>query len=173
MNNKSFTLRPWQMSDLDSLVKYADNPAIARNLTDAFPSPYTREDGKKYMEMVCSQSFETIFAIDMDGEAVGSIGVFPQNDIHRLNAEMGYWLAEPFWGNGIMPEAVTQIVEYAFKTLDISRVYARPFGRNHASQRVLEKAGFQLEARFEKVLLKNGVLEDELIYGFRKDNNAH
>lgn len=168
MSKVPFILRKWQMSDLDSLVKYANNPAIARNLTDAFPSPYTRESGMKYLDMVCSQSPTTIFAIEINGEAAGSIGVFPQNDIHRLNAEMGYWLAEPFWGNGIMPEAIKQIVEYAFRTYDIQRIFARPFGRNKASQRVLEKAGFRSEARFEKVLLKNGVLEDELIYGYRK-----
>lgn len=168
MSKIPFILRKWQMSDLDSLVKYANNPAIARNLTDAFPSPYTHEDGIRYLEMVCALSSATIFAIEINGEAAGSIGVFPQNDIHRLNAEMGYWLAEPFWGNGIMPEAIKQIVEYAFRTYDIQRIYARPFGRNKASQRVLEKAGFQSEARFEKVLLKNGVLEDELIYGYRK-----
>lgn len=164
-----FKLRPWQLSDLESLVQSANNSNIARNLTDAFPSPYTREDGEKYLKMVCDENPTNVFAIEVNGEAVGSISVLPQTDIHQLNAEMGYFLAESLWGKGIMPEAVKQVVKYVFETFDITRIYARPFGRNLASQRVLEKAGFQLEARFEKVLIKNGQLEDELVYAIRKE----
>lgn len=168
METKSFTLRPWRLSNLDSLVKYADNPNIARNLTDAFPSPYTRESGEAYIKMVCDDNPVKVFAIEIDGEAVGSIGVFPQADIHRLNAEMGYWLAEPYWGKGIMPRAIMQMVEYAFSTFEINRIFARPFGRNLASQRVLEKAGFTYETRFDKVLIKDGQIEDELFYSVRR-----
>ena len=81
---------------------------------------------------------------------------------------MGYWLAEPFWGKGIITAAIRQMVEYGFKTWDITRIYARPFGSNIASQKVLEKAGFRLEVRFEKTIFKNGVFEDELIYAIRR-----
>jgi len=165
---QTFDLRPWRLSDLDDLVRYADNPNIARNLTDAFPSPYTRADGEAYLNIFCNQSPAKVFAIEIDGKAAGSIGVFPQTDIHSPNAEMGYWLAEPFWGKGIMPEAVRRIVEYAFGTFEINRIFARPFGRNKASQRVLEKAGFQFESRLEKVLIKNGKLEDEITYSIRR-----
>ncbi len=168
MDTKSFTLRPWQLSDLDSLVKYADNPNIARNLTDGFPSPYTRESGEAYINMVSNDNPVKVFAIEIDGEAVGSIGVFPQVDIHRLNAEMGYWLAEPYWGKGIMPRAIKQMVKYAFDTFEINRIFARPFGRNLASQRVLEKVGFTYETRFDKVLIKDGQIEDELFYSVRR-----
>ncbi|HPT20648.1 MAG TPA: GNAT family protein [Bacteroidales bacterium] len=169
MNNKIFILRPWRQSDIESLVKYANNPDIAKNLTNAFPHPYTQQSGEAYLETVCSQKPVRVFAIEADGEAVGSIGVFPQTDIHCQNAEMGYWLAEPFWGKGIMTSAIKQMVDYAFRTFDINRVYARPFGSNKASQRVLEKSGFKLEARFKDVLLKNGRTEDELIYAIRKE----
>lgn len=165
---QQFILRAWKQSDLDNLVRYADNPNVACNLTDAFPSPYTKANGEAYLNMVCDRMPTNVFAIVIEGTAVGSIGVFPQTDIHRLNAEMGYWLAEPFWGKGIMPEAVRQIVGYAFNTFDIDRIFARPFGRNRASQRVLEKAGFKLEARFEKTVIKNGQLEDELFYAIRR-----
>ena len=90
--------------------------------------------------------------------------------IHKqINAELGYWLAEPFWGQGIMSDAVKQIVDYAFNTLEIDRIFARPFGTNLASQKVLEKNNFKLEARFEKTLFKNGEYLDELVYAIRRN----
>lgn len=163
-------LRPWRIKDLDNLVKYANNLNIARNLTDVFPYPYTKENGKAYIDMVSTDNPVKVFAIEVDGEAIGSIGIFPQQDVHRKNAEMGYWLAEPFWGKGIMPIAVQKIVEYGFSTFDINRIFASPFGINKASQRVLEKSGFIREAQFEKTLIKNGEYIDEYIYAIR---NTH
>jgi ribosomal-protein-alanine N-acetyltransferase len=164
----NFILRKWQATDIDSLVKYANNQNIARFLTNAFPYPYTKADGEKYLAMIADDEPTRVFAIEIDGEAVGSIGIFPQTDIHFKNAEMGYWLAEPFWGKGIVTEAIKRTLKYGFETFDINRIYARPFASNKGSQRVLEKAGFQLEARFEKTLFKNDVYEDELVYAFRK-----
>jgi RimJ/RimL family protein N-acetyltransferase len=163
-------LRPWELSDLSSLVKYANNPKIAGNMTDAFPSPYTEENGRAFISMAQKGESAYLMAIEVEGEAVGGIGIHLQSDIIRKNAELGYWLAEPFWGNGITSQAVQKIVEYAFNTFDINRIYARPFGTNKASQRVLEKSGFTLEARIEKNILKNGKYLDELIYAFRKTN---
>jgi RimJ/RimL family protein N-acetyltransferase len=163
-----FSLRAWNPRDVGSLLKYADNSKIARNLTDKFPHPYTRQDGVNFISMASSFDPPRIFAIDIECEAVGSIGIFPQEDVHRLNAEMGYWLAEPFWGLGIISRAIPQIVEYGFKTWDIRRIFARPYGTNLASQRVLEKNGFVLEARFSETLIKNGELLDELIYAIRR-----
>ena len=166
-----FTLRPWKKSDMKFLLKYADNPRIAMNLTDMFPHPYTKLSGKRFLKMARSADPVRIFAIEINGEAVGSIGLFPLSDIRRNNAEIGYWLAEPFWGKGIMTEAVKQMVEYGFKTFNINRIYAGTFGRNTGSQRVLEKAGFTLEARFEKTYVKNGELEDEVVYAVRRYSN--
>lgn len=165
-----FTLRKWTIDDLESLVKYANNRNVAKFLTDVFPHPYTIEDGKTYIEMVIGNYPLNIFAIDIDGKAVGSIGIFPLSDVHKSNAELGYWLAEPFWGNGIVTQAIKQIVEYGFRVFEIDRIFARPFGSNLASQRVLEKAGFKLEARFEKTILKNGEYLDELVYAIRRNN---
>jgi RimJ/RimL family protein N-acetyltransferase len=172
-----FILRPWNMADLDNLVKFANNIKIADNLTDAFPHPYTREDGIAYiaahhpdgvMDPVRVHDPVRVFAIEVNGIACGSIGIFPQTDIHRKNAEMGYWLAEEYWRRGIMTWAVKQVVEYGFKTFDINRIFARPFSTNLASQRVLEKSGMKLEARFEKTLFKNGRFIDELVYSVLK-----
>jgi RimJ/RimL family protein N-acetyltransferase len=162
-------LRKWNEADLNSLVKYANNWNVAKWLTNGFPHPYTIEDGKAYLSMIANDNPIKVFAIEVGGETVGSIGIFPQSDLHEKSAEMGYWLAEEFWGQGIMPEAIQEIVEYGFRTFDIVRIFARPFSTNLKSQRVLEKAGFKLEARLEKALFKNGEFMNELIYAKLKD----
>ena len=163
-----FKLRPFNITDIDSLVKYANNSKIAANLTNQFPHPYTKENGEAFITMATQNNPITIYAIDINGIAAGGIGLHLQSDIHVKNAELGYWLAEPFWGKGIMTKAVTQMVDYGFKTFDISRIFARPYGTNIGSQKVLEKAGFILEGSFKKTIFKNGKYLDELIYAIRK-----
>ncbi|HEY9084250.1 MAG TPA: GNAT family protein [Vicingaceae bacterium] len=165
-----FKLRPWKISDLDNLVKYANNWNIAKNMTDQFPFPYSEKDGKAFIEMATKDDPIHIFAIDIDGQAVGGIGIHPQNDIHRKNAELGYWLAEPFWGQGIISNAIKLIVDFAFETYAINRVFARPYGTNIASQKVLEKNNFVLEGKFDQVLIKDNLLLDELVYAIRREN---
>ena len=165
-----FKLRKWNISDSDSLVKHANNYNIAKFLTDAFPHPYTEEDAKQYIQLVSEDSPTKIFAIDIAGEAVGSIGVFPQSDIHKKNAEIGYWLSENYWGQGIMVEAIKSIVKYGFETFDIIRIFARPFETNKQSQSVLIKAGFDREAVFHKTLYKNSEYIDEVYFSIYKPN---
>lgn len=126
------------------------------------------ENGKAFIEFANKDNPVNIFAIDINGEAAGGIDIHPQSDVHRKNAELGYWLAEPFWGQGVITMAIKEMVDFAFETYDINRVFARPFGTNKASQRVLEKAGFKLEASIEKSLYKNGEVIDELIYAARR-----
>jgi len=164
----NFTLRPWNINDLDSLVTNANNPNIAKFMTDGFPHPYTKEKGIAFIEMATKDNPIHIFAIDVDEKAVGGIGIHPQQDIMKKNAELGYWLGEKYWGNGIISNAVKQMIDFAFATYDINRVFARPFGTNIASQKVLEKCGFKLETRLEKVIFKNGEFLDELVYAIRK-----
>lgn len=164
-----FKLRPWRLGDLDSLVKYANNWNVAKNMTDRFPFPYTEIRGIEYIEFASKDTPIHIFAIEIDSMAVGGIGVFPQEDIQRKNAELGYWLSEPFWGNNIMARAVIQMIDFAFTTYDIERLFARPFGTNLASQRVLEKAGFKFEAKIIDGFYKDGQFVDELIYAVRRD----
>lgn len=165
-----FTLRPWTTDDLGSLVKHANNRRIAQNMTDRFPHPYTETDGLSFIHFATTDSPAHIFAIDVAGEAVGSIGVHPQTDIHQKNAELGYWLAEPFWGRGIISAAIKQAVNFAFDTYAIDRIFARPFGTNAASQRVLQKNGFALEGHFRETLYKNGAYLDELVYAIRRQH---
>ncbi|MFN5576921.1 MAG: GNAT family N-acetyltransferase [Bacteroidota bacterium] len=163
-----FKLRPWNYGDLENLVKYANNWNVAKNMTDKFPFPYSESDGRAFLEFSIKDNLDQLFAIEIDGQAVGSIGIHPQDGIQRKNAELGYWLAEPFWGKGVISNAVKQVVDFAFNTYDINRVFARTFGTNLASQKVLEKNGFILEGRFEKVIIKHNEYLDELIYAIRR-----
>ena len=160
----NINLRKWNETDLDCLVKYANNQNIAKWMTNGFPYPYNYEDGKAYLSMIANNNPVKVFAIVINDEAVGSVGIFPQADVHEKNAETGYWLAEKYWGKGIMAKAVKEIVDYGFRTFDIVRIFAHPFATNINSQRVLEKTGFVLEARLKKALFKNGEFIDELIY---------
>jgi len=161
-------LRPWNIEDAESLVENANNFEIARFMSDAFPSPYTLEDAKNFIAFATKDEPLHIFAIDIDGQAVGGIGIHPQADIMKKNAELGYWLGEKYWGRGIISKAIREIIPWAFNTYDITRIYARPFGSNMASQKVLEKAGFVLEARIKENIFKNGEYLDELIYAISR-----
>lgn len=164
-----FKLRRWTENDLLDLVQYANNRNVSRWLTDAFPYPYGEADGRAFIASVAADDPLKVFAIEIEGRAVGAVGVFPQGDVHRLNAELGYWLAEEYWGRGIMPEAVRQACDYAFRTFGMERIFACPFGVNTASQRVLEKAGFSFEARFEGTIVKDGERYDEIFYAIRSE----
>jgi RimJ/RimL family protein N-acetyltransferase len=161
-------LRPWNTNDLDSLVECANNPNISKFMMNKFPYPYTREAGERFIAFATQENPTHIMAIEVDDKAVGGIGIHPLSDIESKNAEMGYWLAEPYWGKGYITEAVKQMIEYGFKNFDINRIFARPFGTNTASQKVLKKTGFLLEAKFEKTFFKNGEYLDECVYAVRR-----
>lgn len=168
ITTEKITLRPWTLDDIPSFAKYANNLNVSRFLTDRFPFPYTEADAKGFIEMATSDPQKFIFCIEKNNEAIGGIGLHPQIDIRRKNAMLAYWLAEPYWGRGIMTEAIEKIVAFGFETMDIHRIYAQVFHTNIASQRVLEKSGFTLEAKFEKAIIKNNELLDEWIYAIRR-----
>ena len=135
-------LRPWQPGDVDALVKYANNYAIWRNLPDTFPHPYTETDAREWSQRPNQGEPLTNLAIATADEAIGSIGLTLQDDVHFRSGEVGYWLGEPFWGQGIATRALRTFSEYAFANFDLVRLYAIVFEWNPASARVLEKAGF-------------------------------
>ncbi|MGD0341039.1 MAG: GNAT family protein [Bacteroidales bacterium] len=164
-------LRPWEISDAEELAVIADNKDIADNLRDMFPSPYSLEDARQWLSFVLEQEGpKRYFAIIVKGKLAGSIGLTPQTDIYRKNSEVGYFLAPKFWGRGITTEALKAATAYAFRTFDIVRVYAEPFADNIGSRRVLEKAGYTLEATFKNYVIKNGVIKDSCIYSVLKEN---
>ncbi len=165
----TFSLRPWKFDDISSVTKHANNWNIAKNLSDKYPHPYTYDNAKIFIDSVSKDKSLSIFAIEVNNEAIGSIGIHPQTDIHCKNAEIGYWIAEPYWGKGIATEAIRWMINYAFDHYHINRIYALVFGTNIASQKVLLKNNFTLEATLEKTIYKKGIYYDELIYSLRKE----
>ncbi|HKY05442.1 MAG TPA: GNAT family N-acetyltransferase [Blastocatellia bacterium] len=157
-------IRSWRESDRESLVAYANNRKVWRNLRDSFPHPYTLTDADGWIAYARAAQPETNFALDVGGEAVGGIGLALKGDVYRRTAEIGYWLGEPFWGRGIATEAVKALTGYAFTTFDLSRIHAGVYEWNHGSMRVLEKAGYVREARLRKSIFKEGRIIDEIIF---------
>ncbi|ADN37241.1 GCN5-related N-acetyltransferase [Methanolacinia petrolearia DSM 11571] len=158
------TLRPWRMDDAPSVAKYANNPKVAKNMRDGFPNPYSEEDAERFLTMATGDGPALLLAVEIDGEACGGIGVTPFTDVYRKTAEIGYWLAEPFWGRGVMTEVVKAVVPVAFGRFDIVRLQAGVYEGNLGSMRVLEKAGFEREAVHKKAIFKNGELLDEVVF---------
>ena len=152
-------MRPWRPDDLDSLVRHANNRAIWINLRDRFPHPYTRTDGEEFLDLAATLKPQIFFAIDLDGEAVGGVGVTPNDDIERIGGELGYWVGEEHWGKGLATAAAREMTDYCFGALKLHRVWATPFTRNVASIRVLEKLGFRHEGTLRESAIKAGRLE--------------
>ena len=163
-------IRKWELSDAKDLAVALSNKKVQDNLRDGLPYPYTEQDGKEFISaMLSADESETFaFAITVDNMVIGSIGIFRQGNIHRQTAELGYYIAEEYWGKGIMTEAVKQICEYVFANSDIVRIYAEPFAYNIASCRVLEKVGFQYEGTLRSNAVKNGRVIDMEMYSLLK-----
>ncbi len=172
MKNKC-RIRKWQLKDAVSLAAALSNKKVQDNLRDGLPYPYTEQDGVDFISAMLSvDENETFaFAITVDDVAVGSIGVFRQGNIHRQTAELGYYIAEKYWGKGIMTEAVKQVCDYVFQKSDIIRIYGEPFAYNTASLRVLEKAGFQYEGTLRNNAVKNGKVLDMKMYAILKEED--
>ncbi|WP_224370543.1 GNAT family N-acetyltransferase [Hyalangium versicolor] len=165
------TLRPWAMSDIDALARHANDRRIWLNLRDRFPHPYTRADAEGWIRFCEGMSGPpTIFAIDVGGEAVGSIGLELHGDVHRTTAEIGYWLGASHWGRGLATMAVGALTRYAFEELGLERVHAFLFEWNPASRRVLEKAGYTFEGRMRRYVIKDGRVGDVLLYARIRDD---
>ena len=159
-------IRKWNLSDAEELAAALSNKKILDNLRDGLPYPYTKQDGENYISamLTADENNTFAFAITVEDKVIGSIGVFRQENIHKQTAELGYYIAEEYWGKGIMTEAVKQICEYVFLKSDIIRIYAEPFSHNIASCRVLEKSGFQYEGTLRSNAVKNGKVIDMKMY---------
>lgn len=162
-------LRSLEPADAPSLARHANNRAIWRNVRDRFPHPYTLADAEAWIRLAMDQQPETIFAIASDAEAFGCIGFELQSDVHRRSAEVGYWLGEPFWGQGIATGALKTLTEYAFAEFGLVRLYAHVYEWNPASARVLEKAGFAYEGCLRKSVTKDGQTIDQWLYAMVRE----
>lgn len=156
------SLRRWQMSDAQDLAHALNNQTIHDYLRDGLPFPYTVADAQAYIRSV--EEAEFAFAITVDDRAVGSIRAVRKENIHYRTAEIGYSIAQEYWGKGLMTQAVQQLCDYVFTTSTIVRISAESFAKNHSSYRVLEKAGFTLEGVLQKHAEKNQQLFDMKLY---------
>lgn len=165
LRGETCVLRRWRTRDLASLIRHANNANVSRYLRERFPYPYTRRDARAFLASASSSgSDDTRMAIDVEGEAVGGIGVIIGTDIERYTAEIGYWLGEDHWGRGIVTEAVTMFSEDVFERLNLLRLFAVAAVANVGSARVLEKAGYEREAVMRSAAVKFGEPNDQLLY---------
>ena len=162
------TIRPWRLDDAESIARHANNRKIWLGVRDLFPHPYTIQDGHEFLQRAMSEQPDTKFCVEIEGAAVGGIGVHPGQDVHRHTATMGYWLGEKFWGRGIMTEVVIAVTDFCLANFPLRRISAEVFSSNPASARVLEKAGFSYEGRLKNHVLKDGELLDSLLYAYTK-----
>jgi [ribosomal protein S5]-alanine N-acetyltransferase len=158
-------LRPWRTDDLSSLVYHANSRNVWLGVRDRFPHPYTRDVGEAWLAHVTVEHPPSSLAIVVGGEAVGGIGVMLGSDVNRHTAEVGYWLGEAYWGQGVATASVAGFLPWAAETFGLTRFVGHVFSSNPASMRVLEKCGFSREGILRKHCLKDGRYLDDHIYG--------
>ena len=165
-------IRKWSLKDAKDLASAISNKNVQDNLRDGLPFPYTEHDGKNFISDMLSSNENDVFsfAITADDKVIGSIGVFRQSNIHSKTAELGYYIAENYWGNGLATDAVKQVCNYVFSNSDIIRIFAEPFAHNIGSCRVLEKAGFKYEGTLKQNAVKNGKIVDMKLYALLKND---
>jgi RimJ/RimL family protein N-acetyltransferase len=158
-------VRDWVPSDKPSLVRAANNRNVWRNLSHRFPHPYSEADADYWFRAIADAGEPTHWAIEVDGEAVGGIGVELGEGVYARTGLFGYWLAEPCWGRGIMTAAARACADHVLASLPaVVRLEARVFEWNPASMRVLERSGFEREAVLRRSVFKDGRLIDEVLY---------
>lgn len=158
------TIRSYRIGDEHSIAHHANNENISQYMRDQFSYHYSLEAAQKWIPQVINEKPELKFAIAVNDIAVGGISLETQTDIFRYNAELGYWLGEEYWGRGIISEAIVTFTKWGFENFDFLRIFAGVLDTNVASKRVLEKAGFQFEARIRKGAVKNGIVMDDWFY---------
>lgn len=162
-------LRPLRISDARPIAAEADDPRIADNLRDGFPSPYSVRDARRFIGAMRDAPPLTVLAIVVDDRPVGCVGLTPGLDVYRLNGEIGYWLGVEHWGRGLATEAVGAFVEAVWRRTPMERLHAGVFSGNPASGRVLEKCGFELESIQRRAVIKNGRIRDLAVWAALRD----
>ena len=161
-------LRPLRQSDAPSLQRHADDPAVAENLFDGFPQPYTLDRARAW----CGpQHLEPAFAhvlgvvVERD-EVAGCISVTPQQGLWACSAVVGYWLGQAYWRQGVMSEALALITAWAWPALpQVTRLWMPIYARNLGSQGVARNAGYTREGFMRLAILKSGRAIDAVNFG--------
>jgi len=157
-------VRPWRMDDAEAVVRHANNINVARQLRDRFPHPYTRANAMAFLKAAVGSADASNLAIEVNGEAAGAIGYVRGVDVERYSAEIGYWLGEQYWRQGIVSEALILVTNHVFESMNLLRLFALPFADNIGSIRVLEKAGYAREAILRASSVKYGKPRDQALY---------
>jgi len=162
-------VREWRPQDKVSLTRAANDRNVWRNLTDAFPHPYTDIDAELWIAMVRKMATPTHWAVEVAGEAVGGIGFEVGEGVYVKCGRFGYWLGRSYWGRGIMTAAVRATSDYVLAHFDVARLESAVFAWNPASMRVLEKSGFVREGVLRQSVFKDGELIDAVLYARVRD----
>lgn len=163
VEGEGFVLRPWQPGDRDSLVRHANDERVSRGLSDRFPFPYTHDDARSFLAHPAEPA-SLVLAIEIDGEAVGGIGMRPGEDTLRIGSQLGYWLGQCYWGRGIMSRILPRWCEHVFANYGFERLQATVLSSNPASARVLEKSGFEREGTLRRAAIKRSEVLDLWMY---------
>ncbi len=161
-------LRALTLADAPSLQRHADDPAVAFNLFDAFPQPYTLADAEAWCgEMAHAPRFGHVWGIVPEGDGVaGCVSVLPERGLWACSAVVGYWIGQAHWRRGIVGEALRLVTDWAWANLpQTTRLYAPIYARNAGSQGVARKAGYTLEGRLPRSVWKNGEAIDAVLFG--------
>lgn len=159
-------LRSLTLADAPSLQRHADDPAVAHNLFDGFPSPYTLATAEHWCTAMCREpAFGHVWGMAVAGEVIGCISVRPDAGWMRCNAEVGYWVGQAHWRCGIASEALGLVSDWAWAHLpEVTRLYAPIFARNAGSQAVARRCGYQLEGLLRQSAIKNGQVIDRALW---------
>ena len=145
LETERLILRPWTEVDAPALYRYAKEPVIGQS-TD-WPPHTSVENSREIIRTVLSSHETYAVALKETGEPVGSVGLlFGENGhtpLAEREAEVGYWIGLPYWGQGLIPEAVRALIEHAFVDLDCTCLWCTCFEENTRSRRVMEKCGFR------------------------------
>ena len=139
-------LRPWSEDDAPSLYKYACDPAVGS--IAGWPPHISVENSCEIIRTILSAPETYAVVLKETGEPVGSVGIMFGNGVHSAtmendDAEIGYWIGVPYWGQGLIPEAVQRLLKRCFVELDVKRVWCGHYDGNIKSRRVMEKCGFK------------------------------
>lgn len=163
VSGEGFILRPWSLDDRDSLVLHANDESVSRGLSDRFPFPYTVNDANAFLSHP-AEAPSLVLAIEIEGNAVGGIGMRPGEDTLRIGSQLGYWLGRRYWGRGIMSRILPHWCKYVFANYGFERLQATVLSNNPASARVLEKSGFAHEGTLRRAAIKRNEVFDLWMY---------
>ena len=144
METERILLRPWQDSDAETLFKYASDPEVGPRA--GWPPHKSVEESLEIIRTVFNAEGMWAVILKESNEAIGCVGYLPASasnlKIAEDHAEVGYWIARPYWGKGICTEALQMVIDYCFNEKGFTILWGDYFPSNPASGRVMEKCGF-------------------------------